>query len=80
MAKKQTYENISKKGNYTLDDLDCALDCLIEANEISEDKELLKLVKAHAKKKAGQIKSIKDIRDLSNSLYDEEPDDKKSKD
>lgn len=68
MAKDNKYQNISKKGDYTKDDLDTILDCLIEASEVMRDKGLMKLVKSHAKKREKQVSSIADIRDLSNAF------------
>lgn len=70
MAKnsENEYQGLAKKGDYEDNDLDCALDCLIEASEIMQDKQLMKLVKQYAKKKEKQVKSVQDIRDLANAM------------
>lgn len=75
-------KNLSEKGDYTKEDLDEALECVIEAVSIMNNKELMALVKEHAKSKGEKIGAIKEfsadtedgkissIKDLRNKKYD----------
>lgn len=73
----EEYKGLATQGSYTDEDLDCAVDCLIEAKEIQENKELMKLVEAHAKKRESQISSIQDLREASYKVNEEKMSSKK---
>lgn len=53
--------NIANKDSYTDDDLDEALDCVIDGIEVMNNKELMKMVITHAKKKGKQLEAIKEF-------------------
>lgn len=60
-----------------MDDLDCALDCLVEAVEITKDKELMKLVKERAQNRENIVRSVQDIRKIANALNEKESEEEK---
>lgn len=72
MTKDKDYKGLAIKGSYTDEDLDCAMNCLIEADQIRNNKELMILVEDYAKKRENQISSIQDIREASYKLNDKE--------
>ena len=61
----EEHSGISEKGDYSSEDLDCALNCLIEAEKIQGNPELLKMIKEHAKKRVGEISSVSDLREAA---------------
>lgn len=69
--KKNYFEGLAAKGDYTNQDLDTIIDLITEAKEIGDDSELMKLVRARAGKRADSIRSIQDIRDASNNMADD---------
>lgn len=72
MSEKSKYRNISQKGDYTTDDLDCALECLMESEEIKKNKELMKLIEKRASEKEGLIRSVQDMRAAATRLQEED--------
>lgn len=64
----EEYKGISKKGDYTEEDLDCAIECILEAQSIISNPELMKLVKDRAKKKESQIQSLQELRKISDDM------------
>lgn len=63
---KIDFEKEKKEGEYDKYEIKRAMDTLMEAADIMEDKKLYKAVKAEMERQAGKIKSIQDLRDLAN--------------
>lgn len=60
---------ISELDSYTKEDLDEAMECLIEANQIMKNPELLKLVQAHGKEMKDGITSVEQLRSTANKMF-----------
>jgi len=80
---------LSEKDSYTDEDLDEAMECLIEAEDIKKNPELLKLIQQHGKKMKAGITSVEQLRSTANEMamknplekdaVDEKKDNKKDK-
>ena len=57
-----------KEGEYDKWEIKRAMDTLMEAADIMEDKKLYKAVRAEMERQAGKIKSIQDIRDAASNF------------
>ena len=54
-----------KKDSYTQEDLDHAVETLVDAGEILGNPELLKLLKEHAKSRGKQLESLNEISSIA---------------
>ena len=60
---------LSEQDAYTSEDLDEAMECLIEAEAIKSNPELLKLIQAHGKKMKEGITSVEQLRSTANQMF-----------
>lgn len=70
-------KGLSEKREYTDEELDCAIDCLIEAEKIEGNPQLMQLINDRSKKREAEIKSVRELRDKADALNDDK-DEKKS--
>lgn len=71
-----------KKVEHSQEDLDAAIETLVDASEIMTDSELMGLIKNHAKKREkqlGTVQTIEDLRELAQEEDAPEDDPKKPK-
>lgn len=68
---KDMKKNLSEKDQYTKEDLDEVLDCLVGAIEIMNNKPLMKLLKAHADKRGKQIEALQELSDTKVKSIDD---------
>lgn len=59
---------ISQKDPLTDEDLDNAIELLIEASSIMENKSLMATIRKYADKKVSKIDSIKKLREVADSI------------
>lgn len=70
---------ILQQHSFSAEDLDEAAECLMEAEAIKKNPELLKAVQQHAMGKEKRIKSLQDIRTIAHqmSMSDEQKEEEK---
>ena len=52
-------------------DIDCIIDLLVEAKEITKNEGIMNMVKERAKKRIGKISSIQDLKTAYNNVLEE---------
>ena len=68
MARYQKIKKVSDKDPLTPEDLDNALELLMEAEKIMANKSLMATIKAYGEKKIAQIDSLKKLRKVADEI------------
>lgn len=68
MARYQKIKKVSDKDPLTPEDLDNALELLMEAEKIMANKSLMATIKAYGEKKIAQIDSLKKLRKVAEEI------------
>lgn len=73
-------ERISSQKSFSEEDLDKAIEILQEANRLRDNSEVMKMIDDYAKKKAGQIRSIADLRSAVDNMFIDDDSESKGED
>ena len=68
MARYQKIKKVSDKDPLTPEDLDNALELLMECEKIMANKSLMATIKAYGEKKIAQIDSLKKLRKIADEV------------